>query len=66
MLMAMHPEKQKIAREHIFNSIGRERLPAVADINDIPYVLALIKEVTRWQTVLPLSMFFSLLYFFKW
>lgn len=55
MLMATHPEKQKLGRDEIFSVVGEDRLPTIADRSDLPYVMAIIKETMRWQVVLPLS-----------
>jgi len=55
MLMATHPEEQKLGRDEIFGVVGEGRLPTIADRDDLPYVMAIIKETMRWQVVLPLS-----------
>jgi hypothetical protein len=55
MLMATHPEEQKLGRDEIFSVVGEGRLPTIADRDDLPYVMAIIKETMRWQVVLPLS-----------
>jgi len=55
LAMALHPDKQKKAQEEIDRVIECGRLPNLADRPSLPYVNAVIKEVTRWQVVLPLS-----------
>lgn len=41
------PEQQRVAQEEIDRVIGPNRTPSVTDIDDLPYVQALIKEVRR-------------------
>ena len=55
MLMAVHPEIQKKAQREIHQLLGGERLPTLADQDDLPYISALIKEIYRWHTPLPIS-----------
>ncbi|TFK18376.1 O-methylsterigmatocystin oxidoreductase [Coprinopsis marcescibilis] len=50
-----HPEVQRKAQAAIDAVTGGDRLPIPADIDDIPYLEALVKEVTRWFTVSPLG-----------
>jgi len=53
--MAIHPEIQKRAQKEIDQLLGGERLPVLSDQDDLPYISAMIKEVYRWHTPLPLS-----------
>lgn len=53
--MAVHPEIQKKAQREIDQLLGGERLPTLADQDHLPYVSALIKEIFRWHTPLPIS-----------
>ncbi|KAG6884867.1 hypothetical protein C0993_007648 [Termitomyces sp. T159_Od127] len=55
MAMALNPQKQHIAQAEIDRVIGNNRLPIIADCNDLPYVNAVIKETIRWHPSLPLS-----------
>jgi cytochrome P450 len=55
LLMAIHPEIQKKAQREIDQLLGRERLPTLADQDHLPYISALIKEIYRWHTPLPIS-----------
>lgn len=41
--------------------VGTNRLPAFEDRDSLPYINALVKEVFRWYTVVPLGMFPALL-----
>ncbi|KAF2219786.1 cytochrome P450 [Elsinoe ampelina] len=49
----LHPEKVKILQEEIDRVTGRDRLPSFDDVDQMPYLLAFIKEVHRWRPVLP-------------
>ena len=53
--MVIHPEIQHKAQKEIDRVIGSGRLPTLADQPSLPYVDALVKEVFRWQQVVPLG-----------
>ena len=53
--MVVHPEIQKKAQREIDQVLGGERLPTLADQDNLPYVAALLKEVYRWHVPLPMS-----------
>ena len=53
--MAKHPDIQKKAQEEIDTVIGNDRLPEISDRDDLPYIVAILKEVLRWKPILPLS-----------
>jgi cytochrome P450 len=55
MLMSVHPEIQKKAQKEIDQLLGGERLPTLSDQDDLPYISAMIKEIFRWHTPLPIS-----------
>ncbi|RDB19701.1 hypothetical protein Hypma_013169 [Hypsizygus marmoreus] len=55
MMMALNPDRQKLAQAEINKIIGTERLPGISDRPNLPYIEATIKEVMRWHPVLPLS-----------
>ncbi len=52
--MVLHPEAQRKAQEELDAVIG-DRLPTFEDREQLPYVRALLKEVTRWQPVTPMG-----------
>ncbi|TFL04704.1 cytochrome P450 [Pterulicium gracile] len=54
LIMVLHPEIQAKAQAEI-DSIVRGRLPTFADMDALPYVSALIKEVLRWAPIVPLA-----------
>lgn len=53
--MAVHPEIQKKAQGEIDQLLGGDRLPTLADQDDLPYISALLKEIYRWHVPLPIS-----------
>jgi len=55
--MLLHPEIQKKCQAEIDAVCNNERLPDVADRDQLPYLNATMKELMRWQPVSPLGMF---------
>ncbi|KAH6918908.1 O-methylsterigmatocystin oxidoreductase [Coprinopsis sp. MPI-PUGE-AT-0042] len=53
--LANHPECQRMAHAELDEAIGTERLPTVSDLPQLPYVQALVKEVSRWFSVTPMG-----------
>ncbi|KAH6896256.1 cytochrome P450 [Coprinopsis sp. MPI-PUGE-AT-0042] len=53
--LANHPECQHAAQEELDATIGSDRLPAVADLPHLPYIQALVKELSRWFSVAPMA-----------
>ncbi|KAF8624471.1 hypothetical protein AX15_005855 [Amanita polypyramis BW_CC] len=51
--MVLYPDVQARAQAEIDAIIGNDRLPTVADREDLPYVSALAMEVLRWHVVAP-------------
>ncbi|KAK7032180.1 hypothetical protein VNI00_013354 [Paramarasmius palmivorus] len=48
------PRVQRKAQEEIDRVVGHERIPTLQDIENLPYIRALIKEVIRIRPVVPL------------
>ncbi|OJD28633.1 cytochrome p450 [Diplodia corticola] len=56
MLLALHPEAQRKAQAQLDEACGAGRIPSWdQDFSKVPYVNAIVKEGTRWRTVLPLG-----------
>ncbi|KAH9917582.1 cytochrome P450 [Fomitopsis serialis] len=55
LAMMRFPEAQRKAQAEIDRVIGSDRLPTVADREQLPYVRALCWEVLRWQPIAPLG-----------
>ena len=54
-VLASYPEVQAKAQAEVDRVIGSDRLPLVSDRVELPYVHAIVKEVGRWHSVLPLG-----------
>ncbi|KAH7308648.1 putative cytochrome P450 oxidoreductase OrdA-like protein [Stachybotrys elegans] len=50
------PEVQQKAQEEIDRVVGKDRLPSIADRENLPYVDAIVKEVLRWHPVAPMCL----------
>jgi len=53
----MYPEVQAKAYKEINRVIGQDRLPSLEDLDDLPYMGALWKEILRWSPPFPTSEF---------
>jgi cytochrome P450 len=51
--MALHPEVVRKAQAEIDAVVGNDRLPTFSDREQLPYLDALVKEVLRWNAVVP-------------
>ncbi|KAJ7447294.1 cytochrome P450 [Mycena galericulata] len=56
LALVMNPELQKKAHEELDAVVGRDRLPTIADMNQMPYLRAMGRETLRWHPVDPLGM----------
>ena len=57
-MMCLHERAQRKAQEEIGKVIGSDRLPTFADMADLPYVGACVKETLRYWTIAPLGIIF--------
>ncbi|KAF9463430.1 cytochrome P450 [Collybia nuda] len=55
LAMVLYPDVLQKAQAEIDAVIGNDRLPTFSDREDLPYVNALVKEVHRWNVVVPTS-----------
>ncbi len=53
--MASYPEVQRKAQAELETVIGPHRLPGFSDRDSLPYVNALMKELLRWRSVVPIG-----------
>ena len=53
--MALYPEVQSKAQLELDTVVGPYQLPDFSDRPNLPYIEALVKEVIRWQPVVPLG-----------
>ena len=52
--MLKYPAVQRQAQEEIDRVIGASRLPNLEDRENLPYIDAVVKEVYRWGTMIPI------------
>lgn len=50
-----HPHVQARAQAEIDLIVGRDRLPNFTDMDELPYVSAICREVMRWKLVTPMA-----------
>lgn len=55
LAMANNPDVQKVAQAELDSVLGSGRLPTFEDEDSLPYIRAILNEVLRWHTVLPIS-----------
>ena len=55
LAMVLNPSVQRRAQQQLDSVVDRDRLPALADRPNLPYIDALVKEVLRWRPPVPLS-----------
>ncbi|KAH8998282.1 cytochrome P450 [Lactarius hatsudake] len=55
LAMILYPEVQRKAQAEIDWVVGNSRLPDFSDQDVLPYVQAVLKEVSRWHPVTPLG-----------
>ncbi|ROW00399.1 hypothetical protein VMCG_07312 [Cytospora schulzeri] len=53
MAAVTNPEKMKIAQDELDRVVGRDRLPVIEEVKNLPYVSAVIEEVLRWRPIIP-------------
>ena len=49
--MTLFPDLQTKAQEEIDRVVGNDRLPVLADRDNLPYISALQSEIYRWRPV---------------
>ena len=55
LAMTCFPEVQRKAQAELDAVIGSDRMPTIADREQLPYINALLLEVLRWIPVAPLG-----------
>ncbi|KAK7458734.1 hypothetical protein VKT23_009734 [Stygiomarasmius scandens] len=56
LCMVLYPDVQDKAQEELDRVIGRARLPSFSDMKHLPYIRAIVKEILRWQSPLPVGL----------
>ena len=59
--MALYPEVQKKAQAEIDSVVGPNRFPDFHDRPSLPYINAVVKELSRWNLVTPLGRHFFII-----
>ncbi|CAL1296855.1 unnamed protein product [Larinioides sclopetarius] len=54
-VIAAFPDVQKKVQREIMEVIGSEKTPEYMDLRNMPYTHAVMLEIMRWKTVLPLN-----------
>ncbi|KAI0367632.1 O-methylsterigmatocystin oxidoreductase [Pilatotrama ljubarskyi] len=55
LAMVIYPEVQRKAQKQLDEVVGPDRLPEFSDREALPYIDAVVKEVMRWHSVVPLG-----------
>ncbi|KAJ7805424.1 cytochrome P450 [Mycena olivaceomarginata] len=55
LALVAYPEAQKKAHEEIDRVVGEHRMPTLEDLEQMPYIRAIISEVHRFRPVAPLA-----------
>ncbi|KAK5630396.1 hypothetical protein RRF57_006111 [Xylaria bambusicola] len=56
LAMTIYPEVQRRAQEELDRVVGYDRLPTLADRDELPYINAIVKETLRWHPVAPMGL----------
>ncbi|EJT98944.1 cytochrome P450 [Dacryopinax primogenitus] len=54
--MILFPHVQSKAQAELDQIVGRDRLPCIDDLNDLPYCGAIVQELLRWQPPTPFAL----------
>ena len=57
LAMVLYPDVQKRAQAEMDSVVGRDRLPTFEDRESLPYLEAVLRELLRWQPIVPLGDF---------
>ncbi|CAL1272927.1 unnamed protein product [Larinioides sclopetarius] len=55
-IMAAYPDVQKKVQKEIMEVIGSEKTPEYMDMRNMPYTHAVMLEIIRWKTIVPLNL----------
>lgn len=53
--MLAYPEHQQRAQDELDVVVGRARVPTFADLANLPYTSAMVKEILRWCPMAPMG-----------
>lgn len=60
--MVLYPEVQQKAQVELTQVLGNKQLPTFSDMDNLPYVGALVSECMRWPPIIPLGLFIRFLF----
>jgi hypothetical protein len=55
LAMARNTDTMRTAQRQLDGVLGGERLPDHSDIEDLPYIVAIVKETLRWAPPVPIG-----------
>jgi cytochrome P450 len=55
MAMVLHPDVQDRAHAELDRVVGQDRLPTFSDRASMPYIDAILREISRWCPPSPLG-----------
>jgi len=55
LAMVAFPETQRRAQAELDAVVGRSRIPSFSDLHGLPYLRAMVKEILRWRSILPVG-----------
>nr|BED43019.1 cytochrome P450 monooxygenase [Trametes versicolor] len=55
LAMVLNPDVQKKGQQELDTVVGPDRLPEFSDRDALPYINAVVKEIIRWHSVVPLG-----------
>ncbi|TFK23029.1 cytochrome P450 [Coprinopsis marcescibilis] len=53
LAIASHPEVRRRAQAELDKVVGADRLPTIEDMEELPFITAIVKETLRWVLALP-------------
>jgi cytochrome P450 len=56
LLLCAFPNVAKVAQDALDSVVGDARLPILDDLKELPYIVALVKEVIRYRPMLPMGL----------
>jgi cytochrome P450 len=58
--MVLYPNVRRKAQEELDRVVGQDRLPEFSDRPSLPYIIAIVNEILRWNPVGPLGIWLAL------
>lgn len=55
LTLSLYPDVQRRGQAEIDTIVGRDRLPSFSDLDHLPYLQAVVKELMRCRPIAPLG-----------